>query len=47
MIEKIEHNWRNKFGKNNKRVGDVVESLVVSRLLQSDDRKTNNKTNAR
>jgi hypothetical protein len=35
MIEKIEHNWRNKFGKNNKRVGDVVESLVVSRLLQS------------
>ena len=35
MIEQIEHNWRNKFGKNAKRVGDVVESLVVSRLLKS------------
>jgi hypothetical protein len=34
-LRKIEHNWRNKFGNNAKRVGDVVESLVVSRLLQS------------
>ena len=32
--KKIDHVWRSKFGLNAKRIGDVSEQLVISRLLQ-------------
>ena len=32
---KLQNNWKKKFGRNAKRIGDVVEHIVIARLLQS------------
>jgi hypothetical protein len=32
---KLQNNWKKKFGKNAKRIGDVVEHIAIARLLQS------------
>ena len=32
---KLQNNWKKKFGRNVKRIGDVMEHIVITRLLQS------------
>jgi hypothetical protein len=32
---KLQNNWKKKFGKNAKRIGDITEHLVITRLLKS------------
>jgi len=32
---KLQNNWKKKFGRNAKRIGDVTEHLVITRLLKS------------
>ena len=32
---KLQNNWKKNFGRNTKRIGDVVEHIVIARLLKS------------
>jgi len=32
---KLQNNWKKKFGRNTKRIGDVAENIVITRLLKS------------